>query len=950
MTPQQWQRVQEIVTAALEMPAEARPDFVRDACGSDSALGVEVEALLAAGEEAEGFLSGPAEVPPSRSLALEGAVVGHYRIESKLGAGGMGVVYRATNLRLGSPVALKFLPPELAHDAAARARLEREARAASALNHPNICTIYDIAEADGRAFIVMELLDGKPLSQAIGGKPLQTEQVLDFGIQIADALVAAHERGIIHRDIKPVNIFVTSRGQAKVLDFGLAKVATNAKKIAQAVGASMALTAAGVTSEELLTSVGVAVGTVAYMSPEQTRGEELDARTDLFSYGAVLYEMATARQAFAGKTSALIFDHILHEDVTPATQLNPELPPKLSELISKALEKDRNLRYQSAADLRADIKRLQRDADSSRSTSRAVTRPVAVIRPLPLGATKLLRRSRVFALILVFLGVFAYFAVRSTPVPKVTAYSQVTNDGRSKSGPILTDGARLYFTEGLSSFQVSAAGGQAAAITTPFGVCNLGGISPDRSQLIAVECNWGDNQFPIWLLPVPAGNARRLGNIVGYDATWSPDAKEIIYANERSLSVATADGRVARVLVNLPGTPSWIRWSPDRRRLRFTVYDPKAGSTSIWETSAQGAAPHVLFPTWNDAQCCGEWTTDGEYFVFAAKNNIWALRDRHSFINGTNDEPTQLTSGPLLWAAPAVSSGTNKLFAIGWQPHLELTRYDAKTGRSAAYLGGIAAEGLDFSHDRKWLVYTALPSGTLWRSRPDASEPMQLTFPPMITMNSRLSPDGKQVAFAGKLPDKPWQIYLAPVEGGIPEPVLPRDLNEADPTWSPDGSTLAFGTFPEYEETRPEVRAIYLYHPSTHRVEVMPGSLGLYSPRWSPNGLYLSAMPAADSGKLLLFDARMHKWKRLLALPLGYPQWSSDSKYIYFQDFRHRDVSLSRVQLSTQQVETLTTLGDINHIGYGVHGPWMGLSPDDSPLFVRDTGVQEIYALDWLAP
>jgi serine/threonine protein kinase len=414
MDAERWKQVDNLLQALLEHPPEEREAALRQACDGDEALEREVRSLLAAQQQAGSFLESPAIEVAARELAhkqeknsddkdpyFAGATVGHYRILEKLGGGGMGIVYKAEDTRLHRFAALKFLPAEFASHPQAIARFQREARAASALNHPNICTIYDIGDAHGQPFIAMEFLDGVTLKYRTAGRPLETEDILSLGIEIADALDAAHAAGIVHRDIKPANIFVTERGHAKVLDFGLAMVTRAPGEMASATAPT-----AMSTQEQHLTVAGTALGTVAYMSPEQVRAKELDARTDLFSFGVVLYEMATATLPFRGESTGVIFDGILNRPPTSPTRLNPQLPPELERIIQKALEKDRDLRYQHASEIRADLQRLKRDSDSVTASART--------------AAGTARRSWMAAVVAavaaVALSVFGYFYQHRAPM------------------------------------------------------------------------------------------------------------------------------------------------------------------------------------------------------------------------------------------------------------------------------------------------------------------------------------------------------------------------------------------------------------------------------------------------------------------------------------------------------------------------------------------------------
>jgi eukaryotic-like serine/threonine-protein kinase len=852
-----------------------------------------------------------------------GTKLGPYEIVSPLGAGGMGEVYRARDTRLGREVAIKILPQYLAQDLSRAQRFEHEARVLGALNHPNLLAIYDVGAQDEIHFLVSELLDGATLRQRLNEGPLQGRKAIEYGVQIAKGLAAAHDKGVVHRDLKPENLFLTKDGRVKILDFGLAKVALTKTETDTS---SPTMTSA--------TGPGVIMGTVGYMSPEQVRGAAADHRSDIFAFGAVLYEMLTGKRAFHKATSAETMTAIMKEDPPVSSQTGQNVSPALYRVLQRCLEKNPEQRFQSASDLAFALEAM---SDSGSAATGAVVAPRSRVQWIWVAAAGVG--------IAIVAGLTAW-GLRPSADPVLESVVQLTNDGQVKTR-LETDGTRLYFNEGplgsLSIAQVAADGGETARLPTRVPSPLILGISAEGSSLLITPSNELDSS--LWLLPVPAGEARRLGDIAATDAALFPDGR-VVYSLGSMVYIAAKDGSNPHKLATIaPYSIVRPQVSPDAKWIVVSTVKENLQSGPIYEMGADGTGLHQLLTGGTGGLpaeiCCPEWTSDGKYLVFrgwsGGKWNLWTLRQRNDLLHRTV-APAQLSNGPISYHAVAMGRDARKIFAVGAQTRGELVRYDLKSQQFVPYLGGISAFWTTFSNDGKWVTYISYPEHTLWRSRSDGSDRLQLTYSPTEVTFAHVSPDGSKVAF--NTADS--TAFVVSMNGGTPTKIAETVFG---PNWSPDGNLLAFvSPVPgkHFGEKRSEQVGIADLRDG--KVRVVPGSEGINGAWFVTQDTVIGL--ADDLAKVLLLNITNQKTSELAVIPGTLPSWvvSPDRKYFYCSSGGSEPKAL-RIRLADHAVETIASLKNLRMVNDPYVGPQVMVAPDGSVLVTREIGTEEIYAL-----
>jgi Tol biopolymer transport system component len=952
LNAEQWAEVKRLFTAAAELGPGERPDYLGRECPNPD-LRREVASLLE--HSGEGIASADAAIAaaaaeladePNPDERLIGARLGPYRVEAIVGHGGMGAVYRASrdDAEFHQLVAIKLVRVAAESPSTLR-RFRQERQILARLSHPNIARLLDGGSTpEGVPYLVMEFIEGQPITTWCDRHSLGVEERLRLFLRVCEAVEAAHRDLVVHRDLKPANILVTQDGTPKLLDFGIAKM----------------LDAGGLAEAGTLT--GLQVMTPEYASPEQVRGAPASTAADVYALGLILYELLTGKKAqlISAYTPEAIARVVCHMEPTAPALLKPRLAGDLDNIIRVAIRKEPERRYASAGELARDIQRhLERRPVSARPDTIAYR------------SAKFFRRNRVVvaAGLLIAASLAGGLALQSWLSPRSVRVLQVvplTQTGRVPVGSgVVTDGSRVYFTErsgGSGSLvAVSVKGGtpQSLPVTPAFTVPAILDISPDRSQLLVADQLAAGDGKPLWAVPTRGGRARRIGDVLGGAGAWSPDGKRIVFSNGPALFQVNADGTNCRKLLDVPGGElSDIRWAPaggpDVLRLCITPRSTWVGA--LWEVASNGAGLHRLLPGWNsgtahpDGDYSGNWISSGKYYLFRSRrggvSRVWALRKNRPWLLGLDRRPIQIYSGPMAFNPLAPSPDGKRIFFPTGQDLRELVLYDASRGQFMPYLSGKAGRWVSYSRDAHWVAYTLGPENTLWRSRPDGGDPVQLTFAPLSVHQPHWSPDGTRIAFNASRPGEPYgKLYVIPVNqsaGGLAECITSAPFLESAPSWSPDGNSLLFRR--DLPRGVPGEPGVYVMDWKTRKSGLLPGSEALFDPIWSPDPRYIAARTVSQ---ILLFDFHTRQWTPLASSgALGPAQWSHDGKFVYYQDLSAGvEQPIFRLRIADRKSERMMDSRSIpqsNVTEYSLSG----LAPGDAPIATVVRSNSDLYALD----
>jgi Tol biopolymer transport system component len=880
-----------------------------------------------------------------------GTQLGPYEVIAPLGAGGMGEVYRARDPRLGREVAVKVLPERLTREPDRLRRFEVEARAAGALNHPNVLVVHDIGRQDDRPYVVYELLDGQTLSERMRSGRLTGREAVDFAVQMARGLAAAHARDIVHRDLKPDNLFITEDGRVKILDFGLAKLLRPEPQGEAEIDREEATL-----TRQPSTGEGVVLGTVGYMSPEQVRGVPADHRTDIFSFGVVLYEMLSGRRPFERETAAETLTAILRED--PPALSSPDVSPATAQIVARCLDKKPERRFQSAHDLALALGAVSGLESRARSATGV---------GLERATTAWIRRVVTWTLeaaAVVGLGLGLWYALAPGGPPAISNPTRLTApDGLWKWG-MATDGQWLYYStlEGRL-FQMAVSGGQPKELDPWPGeerVTWVGGLSPADSTTLLVRSGpkptlWAgfgrrlpvsvaaSAPLPLWTLSLPAATPRRLGEVVANAVSWSPEGAEIAFSDGRDIFIVGRSGESPRKIATVEATLAFVMdWSPDGW-INHVAYIFEDNRMEAWRMRPDGSERHRILPDWPRSHFwAGDSTPDGSYLFFVSgwehTGAIWALREGSA-------EPVQLTKDPMRCESLMVGPEGEHLYATSYERRGELFVYRPEIDEWLPYdfPAEPSARHLSFSRDGEWVAWVEYPEGTLWRSRRDGTRKLQLTEPAgFYASQPRWSPDGRRIAFVtGTMMGFQLRAFVVGKDGEGLRPVVEEASLPNTMDWSPDGRLVVSFS----GDDGGQLRIVDL---ETGKTEELPGTRGLAGVASSPDGRYLAAHDFGSRtagglpGQIRLLDWQTRDWRALDGAVGGNIHWSADSRYLYFDDGAG---GVRRIPSSGGAIERVADLGRLRPEGW-----WWSVDPEGRIVRLRTLSTSDIYAWDLKVP